>query len=119
MPDTVINAAGQKVTVEVVDTLQPFTVAIGTEPTRLFSIDSILLTYSLSVSVRTMGDATYVRLGNRWAQEDSMTIATEFRIIEAAGKVVNAAEYYAISDYTTDKPILEISGLYMPGWSLV
>lgn len=91
--------------------IEPALVTPTTDPTPLFTGKQILDAYWVLVQVRSMGTATYVRIGNRNAQESTFSGVGDYMIYDVPeGYVFNAAKMHVISD--TSDAVLEISGMF-------
>ena len=92
--------------------IEPVTVSPGTSRTQLFSGYQDLDAFWVLVSVRSMGTATYVAVGNRNSQENRLLGAGDFQIFDVPeGFVFNAAELYAKADVGS-QAVLEVSGMF-------
>ena len=79
--------------------------------TPLFPNTQVLDAFWVLVQVRSIGTATYVRLGNLNAQEITFLGAGDFMLIDVPqGFVFNAATLFIKSD--TADPVIEVSGAF-------
>jgi len=89
--------------------LNPPVVSPDVTPKPLFPQDTVKKAFWISVFVRDMGTATYVRVGDNININDSFLGAGDFRIYGVPdGYYFDAAKFYCISD--TNDSIIEVQG---------
>ena len=92
--------------------VEPTTVTPGTSRTQIFPGVQDLDAFWVLISVRSMGTATWVALGNQNTQENRFLGAGDFQIFDVPeGFVFNAAQLYCKADVAS-QAVLEVTGMF-------
>lgn len=91
--------------------LRPSVVTV-TGISKLTPLFDVLPAFWILVSVRTMGTATYVGIGDNIEQNNRLFARTDFQLFDVPpGYWFDAAQMYAVAD-VDGQVLLEVSGAY-------
>jgi hypothetical protein len=112
MTEQTCALTGKKYVEVTIDTPTIFTPAVAATSERLYN-QPYKYVFSFIIRVRSMGTATYIRLGNEYAQNYSLAVVGQtFTWSGNPGQVVDMAKLWCISD--TNDAVIEIIADYVP-----
>jgi hypothetical protein len=112
MTEQTCALTGKKYVEVTIDTPTIFTPAAALTSERLYN-QPYKYVFSFIIRVRTMGTATYIRLGGEYGQNYSLTVVGQtYQWSGNPGQVVDMAKLWCISD--TNDAVLEIVADYVP-----